>query len=360
MTLDRDAELRAALAQLRSEPPERAFDARLRDRLAYEVSLRALREAPPASDFEQRLHERLATESEGPRLRLVATDASLQPTPGEVGLTPGTPDQGAVAPLPAATPSRRTRKRGAWLAAAIVLLAGGATASAQSGLFVDFAARVEHVVKAWTSSRATAEREREAPPARPERLVPRPSAMAQRPAVAEPPRVSEPPRELARPEPAELAPPPAPPVERLELSTAKRALDGEAAGRRAAVERMRRDLASAARERRERAGMAERSAPSRVAAGAAERRGEGPRRAQVERVRIEPEALRRAAPARERVRASDVMRDLARERQERQSRERREPIVVVREQGTRRSPPPAPPPKERAPHDLSRGERPRR
>jgi hypothetical protein len=359
---DRDDELRAALALLRSEPPENGFEQRLSTRLAYEVSLRPLRAEPPARDFEARLRERLLAEPEpGPALRVVGgLEHAAASAAGLEGLTPDSPDQGAVAPLPAATPGSpsvtapapaaapRKRQRAAWLVAAIVLLAGGATASAQSGLLIELAARVEHVVSAWSRSSATAERERAAAPApaRPERLAPKPSEVAARPALAEA-------SELARPEPLVVAPPtPAtPPVERLELSAAQRARAGEAAARRDQIERVRRDVEAAARERSSREA---RTTLPRASALAASRREDGPRRAQIERVRIEPRAMPARRPAYERVRPSDVVQVT----RERQSRERPE-LIMVRD-GARRAPAPEPPRRERAPQDLTRRERLRR
>jgi hypothetical protein len=353
MSADRDAELRAALAQLRSEPPDNGFEQRLSTRLAYELSLRPLRAEPPARDFEAKLHERLLAESEGPALRLVGGTQAVAASAAErAGLTPGTPDEVAVAPLPAATPkpaalaaspAARPRRRGAWLVAAIVLLAGGATASAQSGLFVGFAERVEHVVSTWTRSRATAERERAA--ARPERVTVKPSELPRAPEAEA--RVEQ------RPEPVAVEPP-APaalPVERLDLSAEQRARAGSA--RRAPIERVRRDGAEVARERQSR----ERSALPSASALAASRRDEGPRRAQIERVRIEPGAasVRRPVPVFERVRPSEVAREVARERQ---NRERPE-LIMVRE-GARRGATPEPPRRERAPQERTRGERLRR
>lgn len=361
MSSDRDDELRAALALLRSEPPDNGFEQRLSTRLAYEVSLRALRAEPPARDFEARLHERLMAEPEqGPALRVVGgVEHAAASASGLEGLTPGTPEQGAVAPLPAVTPGSRIvaapapassagaaprkRQRGAWLVAAIVLLAGGATASVQSGLLVGLATRVELVVSAWSRSSATAERERaaEPAPARPERLVPKPSEVAARPALPEP-------SELARPEPVVVTPPApaAAPVERLELSKQQRA--SEAAGQRDQIERVRRDVAQATRERQ---GREARTALPSASALAASRRDDPPRRAQIERVRIEPGAMR--PPSFERVRPVDVVRVT----RERQSRERPE-LIIVRD-NTRRAPT-AEPRRERPSQDVTRGERPRR
>lgn len=362
MSSDRDDELRAALALLRSEPPDNGFEQRLSTRLAYEVSLRPLRAEPPARDFEARLHARLMAESEpGPALRVVGgVEHTAASASGLQGLTPGTPDQGAVAPLPSATPGSRIvtapspasstaaaprkRQRGAWLVAAIVLLAGGATASVQSGLLVGLATRVELVVSAWSRSSATAERERERAaepaPARPERLVPKPSEVVARPALPEP-------SELVRPEPVVVTPPaPAPaPVERLELSKQRAS---EAAGRRDQIERVRRDVAQATRERQSRE--ASTTLPS-ASALAASRRDDAPRRAQIERVRIEPGAMR--PPSFERVRPVDVVRVT----RERQSRERPE-LIIVRD-NTRRAPT-AEPRREPPARDVTRGERPRR
>lgn len=357
MTVDRDDELRSALALLRSEPPDNGFEQRLSARLAYEVDLRSLRAEPPARGFEQRLHERLLAEAQGPGLRLVGdADPVVTGAPSDLrGLTPGTPDQGAVAPLPSAAPelaratpspaaAPRKRSRSAWLVAAIVLLAGGATASAQSGLFVGLAARVEHVVSTWTRSSATAERERAAAaaPARPERLVAKPSELP-RPEVRE-----------ERPEPLVVTPPApvAAPVERLELSAEQRARASEASTRRAQIERVRRDVAQATRERQSREA---RTTLPRAAALSASRRDEGPRRAQIERVRIEPGAMPARRPSVERVRPGDVVREVTRERQ---SRERPE-LIMVRD-SARRGPTPEPPRRERSPQDLTRGERPRR
>jgi hypothetical protein len=359
MSTERDEELRAALALLRSEPPDNGFEQRLSARLAYEVGLRPLRAEPPARDFEQRLHERLLAEPQGPALRLVgAVEGGAASTSSEVvGLTPGTPDQVAVAPLPSAAPelaaaaaspaaAPRKRTRGAWLAAAIVLLAGGATASAQSGLFVGLAARVEHVVHSWSRSSATAERERAAAAARPERLVAQPSELPRPPL----PEV----RQEPRPEPAVVAPPAraAAPVERLELSAEQRARASEGSARRAQIERVRRDVAQATRERQSREA---RTALPRAAALSASRRDEGPRRAQIERVRIEPGAMPVRRPPAERVRPGDVVREVTRERQ---SRERPE-LTIVHDRA-RRGPTPEPPRRERSPQDLTRGERPRR
>ncbi|MET0410759.1 MAG: hypothetical protein ABW217_05665 [Polyangiaceae bacterium] len=359
MSGDRDDELRAALALLRSDPPDNGFEQRLSAQLAYEVGLRPLRAEPPARDFEQRLHERLMAEPQGPGLRLVggAEGVAASTSSEIVGLTPGTPDQVAVAPLPSAAPelaavapspapAPRKRTRGAWLVAAIVLLAGGATASAQSGLFVGLAARVEHVVSSWSRSSATAERERAAPVERPERLVVKPSELP-RPALPEV-------REEPRPEPVMVAPPSptSAPVERLELSAEQRARASEASARRAPIERVRRDVAQATRERQSREA---RTALPRASAIAASRRDEGSRRAQIERVRIEPGALPVRRPSVERVRPGDVVREVTRERQ---SRERPE-LIIVRD-GARRGATPEPPRRERSPQDLTRGERPRR
>lgn len=358
MSADRDDGLRAALALLRTDPPDNGFEQRLSARLAYEVSLRPLRDEPPARDFEQRLHERLMAEPDGPALRLVGAEAvAVSASSDRAGLTPGTPGQVGVAPLPSATsgslaaaaPSpvaTRKRKRGAWLAAAIVLLAGGATASAQSGLLVGLRARVEHVVSAWSRSSATAERERAATVTpRPERIAPRPSELAPRPA----PEVAE----VAGPEPV-VEPPPAPaaaPVERLELSAEQRARANEASAQRSPIERLRGDVTRATRERQSREGRAALPRASRLSAG---RRDDGPRRSPIERVRIEPGTTPARQPFLERVRPGEAAREATRERQ---SRERPE-LIMIRE-GPRPVKPDLPR-RERPPQDLTRGERPRR
>jgi hypothetical protein len=341
VTLDRDRELASALAQLRAEPPERNFEARLGERLAYEASLHPLRAEPPPNDFELRLHERIAAEKQGPTLRLVVADTVVSTSEHEIELTLGTPEQGAVEPLPSATPARRTRSRGAWLAAAIVLLAGGATASAQSGLFVGLAERVELVVRAWSTSRALAEHERAAP-APPERLIVEPAAIAPRAATLAP-------QEAPRTEPS--APPDAArpaPIERLGLSQRRT----PPVAPRPSVERVRRDGTPASGER---ASPAHSRTPS-TAAIAESRRSDDPRRERIERVRIEPGALRPVSMEANRMRPSDMVRQAARQRQERQERQRFE-IVVVHEPATRRAPAPEPRRKERSPRDVSRGER---